>query len=292
MVDKKTIIYIAGYGRSGSTLLDAILGNSEQAINAGELNTIFDEVLEGNNCSCGQSYVLCKRWSPLFSTLQKIDLIQLRKINRDVDGRQSVLRPHAKMLSSEQKELYIKATSLVFNRLASPFIIDSSKTAQNSTYRPIALRDISGFDVKVIHLKRKFFPVLKSISKGSNRKMLGKKDIRVKFLAQFGFRYKNPYFENDRSSVVNLVRGAVGYWLANREAAQLKEKFGDDNFLRLDFELLVQDPLEVMSQIEKQFSICLSNSRNIIKGDGVFKKGHIVGGNRLAQNDIIIDPSA
>jgi len=288
MIENKTVIYIAGYGRSGSTLLDAILGGSEGVTNTGELGSIFDELLEGNACSCGYCYETCERWSLFSAGISEADLVRFRDITRYIDSRHSLLRPHLKVLSAGQKELYRQAIGYVFNTISSPVVVDSTKTAQNGSFRPIALRDILGFDVKVIHLKRGFTSVLKSVSKGSNRKMLGKKDIRVKFLAQLGFQSKDPFFENNKNALGNMFRGAAGYFFANREAARLKSIFGDENFLRLDYETLLKNPIAVLSSIEEKFNVSLSDSKQVISDHGVFERGHIVGGNRMAQQDIIV----
>ena len=52
MVNK--IIYIAGYGRSGSTLLARILGSHENIFTVGELINFLNLVnIDDSICSCG-----------------------------------------------------------------------------------------------------------------------------------------------------------------------------------------------------------------------------------------------
>lgn len=47
------IVYIAGTGRSGSTLLDMLLSSHPLAFGAGELSAVFVEWAEGGLCTCG-----------------------------------------------------------------------------------------------------------------------------------------------------------------------------------------------------------------------------------------------
>ncbi|MDF1571404.1 MAG: hypothetical protein P1P82_07305 [Bacteroidales bacterium] len=61
------IIYIAGLGHSGSTLLDMSLGTLPGVIGLGELKTILDDRTRSNHytsfCSCGKKAAECEIWS-------------------------------------------------------------------------------------------------------------------------------------------------------------------------------------------------------------------------------------
>lgn len=66
------IIFIAGAGRSGSTLIGDVLGQANKSIHLGELWGIFDYTTVpdgGVFCSCGASYEDCDFWSQTFETL-------------------------------------------------------------------------------------------------------------------------------------------------------------------------------------------------------------------------------
>lgn len=57
------MLFIGGEGRSGSTLLDMILGQLPSVISCGEIRHIWDEALEQNPlCSCGAPFGLCSVW--------------------------------------------------------------------------------------------------------------------------------------------------------------------------------------------------------------------------------------
>ena len=58
------IIYIIGYGHSGSTLLDVLLGTSKSIQGCGELSGVIRHGVQ-SICSCGASVKDCRRWGPV-----------------------------------------------------------------------------------------------------------------------------------------------------------------------------------------------------------------------------------
>ncbi len=67
--NKVKVLAILGRGRSGSTLLDNLLGEIDQFFSAGEIHNIFSRgLLQGHTCGCGQPLASCEIWAP---TLEK-----------------------------------------------------------------------------------------------------------------------------------------------------------------------------------------------------------------------------
>ena len=59
-----TVIYIAGSGRSGSTLLERVLGGMPGAVNVGELIDLFRRTApRGERCGCGLAFADCPFWT-------------------------------------------------------------------------------------------------------------------------------------------------------------------------------------------------------------------------------------
>jgi hypothetical protein len=57
------VLYVAGAGRSGSTLLDAILGQLDGFFSAGELRYLWERgLVEGRLCGCGTPVASCSTW--------------------------------------------------------------------------------------------------------------------------------------------------------------------------------------------------------------------------------------
>ena len=60
-----TVLYIAGNGHSGSTLLDIIIGSSPDIFSAGELTFITRDSIFEEYCSCGCLIKECPVWSKI-----------------------------------------------------------------------------------------------------------------------------------------------------------------------------------------------------------------------------------
>ena len=56
------VIYIMGYGRSGSTFMDILLGNHKDFISVGALSNFFDWEINDGICACHQSFNNCQFW--------------------------------------------------------------------------------------------------------------------------------------------------------------------------------------------------------------------------------------
>lgn len=57
------VLYIAGFGRSGSTVLDRLLGEDTRYFSGGELYTALGLPLADRLCSCGARLNVCPFWS-------------------------------------------------------------------------------------------------------------------------------------------------------------------------------------------------------------------------------------
>jgi len=77
---KPTYVYIAGSGRSGSTLLDAALGCHPNILSVGEIGRLPGSLLEGaklsmpDRCACAESLDACALWGPILREARQMDL--------------------------------------------------------------------------------------------------------------------------------------------------------------------------------------------------------------------------
>ena len=64
------VIFIAGAGRSGSTLLGRVLGMAHDAKNFNELRPIWKKgFLDNQKCSCGARFSECVFWKPVYDEI-------------------------------------------------------------------------------------------------------------------------------------------------------------------------------------------------------------------------------
>ncbi len=62
-VARQKVIYIGGWGRSGSSLLANILGSSPKTTSVGELRYLWDRgIVENKRCGCGEDFKDCEFW--------------------------------------------------------------------------------------------------------------------------------------------------------------------------------------------------------------------------------------
>ena len=76
------ILYLLGSSRTGSTLLDNILGEFDGFFSAGEVRFLWRRLLENRRCGCGQPIGQCEVWGPILQTFlgPSYDLDEARRI--------------------------------------------------------------------------------------------------------------------------------------------------------------------------------------------------------------------
>lgn len=58
------VLYIAGMGRSGSTILDLVLGQVDGLVSVGEVKFIWERgIIQNRSCGCGQLFSSCPFWT-------------------------------------------------------------------------------------------------------------------------------------------------------------------------------------------------------------------------------------
>lgn len=60
------VVYLGGVGRSGTTMIDRMVGGLPDAVSAGELVHLWHRgVLEDEKCGCGEPFSRCEFWQPV-----------------------------------------------------------------------------------------------------------------------------------------------------------------------------------------------------------------------------------
>jgi Sulfotransferase family len=171
------VLYIAGVGRSGSTLLERMLGAVPGFVNAGELNAIFSRVAtQDQRCGCGEPFSRCDFWQEVGSRAfggwspvsGRIAALQPRVVRqRFVPGLASgVARPAYLRDLEEYLEVHHRLYRAIAEVAGARTVVDASK----STAQLFALRRIEGLDLRVVNLVRDSRGVASSWSKTGIRK--------------------------------------------------------------------------------------------------------------------------
>ena len=79
---KVKVLYVAGWGRSGSTILGRILGQVSSFFLVGELRYVWDRgVVENRLCSCGVPFRECQVWQEIMAeAFGDDDLVDAKKL--------------------------------------------------------------------------------------------------------------------------------------------------------------------------------------------------------------------
>jgi len=167
----KKIIYIAGYGYSGSTLLERILATHPQIVGCGEVHNFLNDFKLKEICSCTSNLEDCPFWKKIY--------LQHYKKNNSLN-------------TINIFEFLYKNTP---NEVT--FLCDSSKSTWGNMLRPYKLS--KKYEVYLIHLNRDGRSCLHSTlkRKGSSRKVLKAINTSVHWslanLAAYSFGLNNRH---------------------------------------------------------------------------------------------------
>lgn len=156
------VLYIAGAGRSGSTLLERILGQLEGSVAVGELRHLWREEPEGQRCGCGELLTRCEFWAAVLGRANiRADASgfrDIRQLQREVDRIRHVPRIlYPALAGSDFKRRHAEYTSLlrdmytaIQEMTSAKVIVDSSKDI-STLYLLSHLNDVR---VRVLHMIR------------------------------------------------------------------------------------------------------------------------------------------
>ncbi|AFL51794.1 hypothetical protein ABIE78_002351 [Sinorhizobium fredii] len=260
------IAYIAGYGRSGTTILDIALGQHDAVLGAGEITSLTRHVWRHNEyCACGNPIRDCSFWSTVcqewFANSDSRLMSEYCALQAKFEGLSVLAKVFSGLGLGKQFAPYALHTERLMNTMLScsgkQVIVDSSKLPG----RAMALAQIPGIDMRVIHMVRDgrgvAWSLLKPYARDANSGL--QKEIRPKSVFRTALRW----------SIVNL---AVEY---------LSRKLGPDKVLRVRYEDFVSDPVATMQQIGVFLELDLHQIGSSLQNGDSVGPGHQVAGNRL-----------
>jgi hypothetical protein len=252
------IKYIAGYGRSGTTLIDILIGNIDMHFSAGELSFFATNGIRDNEfCSCGQRVHNCVFWSQILLEWNEKRILTLDEYISIYYSKLRNKRAFSFLFSlifpNKQFLLLIEDTKLLYQIIwklnGERIIVDSSK----SPYRLLLLRKC-GFNITVIHAYRSLRGVLYS-----TRKLL---TVDPKIGIEKQIKPRNRF-------------NVLYTWILSNLLTRLFST-GIKRIV-LNYENLIANPLQILMTIEN-----LQDSYiKVIEEYGPFFPRHIVAGGRV-----------
>lgn len=152
------VLYVAGTGRSGSTLLARILDRADGVFAAGELRYVWQRgLVEDRLCGCGEPFSNCPFWTDVmhraFGGNDNVDPGRVMADQRALTR----LRQVPRILTTGGRPApaaYLRTLSQLYRAVAEvsgcSLVVDSSKLPSYG----FVLRQVPDLDVRVVHLVR------------------------------------------------------------------------------------------------------------------------------------------
>lgn len=174
--EQVTILYIAGDGRSGSTLLERTLGQLSSFVAVGETKHIWQRsFIENQLCGCGQPFYDCSFWQEVRARAYgDLDLVpeEARALQRQVDRIRNIpqlrLAPARTAFSRrcvQYADLLVRLYRASLEVSGASVVVDSSKDIATL----YLLSRVPQIDLYVLHLVRDSRGVAYSWSKKKER---------------------------------------------------------------------------------------------------------------------------
>lgn len=254
-MSKKTLIYIIGAGRSGTTLLDIVLGNNSNTISLGEVNRFFKRngLPPKRKHNSNEFLFWSKISEDIKQLLNDVSFKYFDKLFKKNEYHTTVLKS---ILNNNDKE-YIQTLnlhySLIHENVQEETLIESSKY-------PVRALNLSkhlsteDFDIKFIYLKKDPVDVVSSF---------GKRDIEQ---PRKGFFSANLYY-----LMVNL--------LCSFAIKRLKKR-GNET-ISIKYEDLINNPEQTINKISNKLNVDLSSLISKLSTKKALNTGFLFDGNRI-----------
>ncbi|MFN7961184.1 MAG: sulfotransferase [Thermoanaerobaculia bacterium] len=267
------VIYIAGAGRSGSTVLDTLLGALPGAASLGELAKLLRHAyLEDHYCACGERGRSCPFWSEVrrraFPAAGPVELEEIERQALFFERLRSLPR-----LLAERREpgpefaRYAERTTALLRAIAATagcrLVVDSSK----HPLRALALSLVPGLDLTLVHLVR---------------------DPRA-----VAWSYLKAFARDEAAGVEQDIapqaawRTALGWSLTNLAAEWVARQLPRGQSVTVRYEELVSSPAATLERIGRAARADVGVVVDRVRRGEAFAVGHTIAGNRLRRSGAV-----
>jgi hypothetical protein len=156
------VLYIGGLGRSGSTLIERLIGQLPGVCAVGELVHLWERGLTNDErCGCGEPFRQCPFWQQVgkaaFGGWDEVDVSRVAALRSRVDRNRFIpalarrhVRPKMRQLLTEYPSYYARLYAAITDVSGCDLVVDSSKHPSLAH----CLRWQPDVDLRVLHLVR------------------------------------------------------------------------------------------------------------------------------------------
>lgn len=254
-----TVVYIAGQGRSGSTLLDLLAGRLDGWFSMGEFRLFWHAVRDGYRCGCGEDLVACPVWAPVLASAapgEVADVIADLKTTVRLRRVPGLIFPRLLGSHRAARERCANALAEVYRATAettgASVLVDSSK----DPIYGLLLRGAPDVRLHVVHLVRDSRAVAWSWQRKRQRPEVVEREA---YQPVYSALHTSLEWDLRNALVHVLGRGAAGY-------------------TRLTYESLVRDPAAALDIVSRAVTGTDAPVRDAAAADLV---NHTVAGNPM-----------
>jgi hypothetical protein len=254
-----TVIYVAGMGRSGTTLLAILLGAQQEVFGGGELRRYWQGLsTPGWLCGCGQTVAECEFWRGVRGSVSTADAADSARM-LDLQRRRLRLRPR-QMLSLRRDTAgdgarwcrdYARAVDELYRAVAvasgARIVVDSSKELPDG----YLLSRLSELDFRVVHMVRDPRAVVHSFARS----------------------VPTPQPHRELLPQGGTLATAAKWDVRNVCAERMFRRLGD-RYSRVSYEDLVADPASALESIVRPLGLS-----GPVLTDGLSSPNHTFSGN-------------
>ncbi len=267
--DGLKVVYIGGGTKSGSTLLDLMLGQVPGFFSVGELRQIWQRgLVEDSHCGCRKRFSECPFWTRVgeegFGGWSKLDLHEVLELRNSLDRIPSIRHLKAARAQPEREDNLRRYLSLLHTLLeairkvsGADVIVDSSKTPSHA----LLVDMVPSVDLRLVHLVRDSRGVVFSWKRADRGK---KRKRRLRSLrARLG-----------------ISLSACARWYSYNARMPSLGELGVP-YLLVRYEDLVGDPRPSLGRILEHAGSRADDLTFIGTGNVLLHENHTVYGNRL-----------
>lgn len=270
------VLFVGGFGRSGSTLVERVIEAAPQAVSLGEVVHLWRRgILEDELCGCGTAFSACPFWTAVgdkaFGGWSEVDVDEVLALHDAVDRQRRILRTLRPRGAAARDQIlrYTSHYRAVYEAAAAvsaaDVVVDSSKHGSLA----VALGNDRRIDLRVLHLVRDSVAVAYSWSKEVGR----------------------PETQGEAEMVrYSTVRASV-LWMSNNLLVQLARVRTPVH--RMRYEDFVHAPSAALRRTWSALRLPGEYEPEISAGVGVeLERGHSIGGNpmRFREGPLVIRP--
>lgn len=160
--DRVKVLFIGGYSRSGSTLLDCMLGQLPGVFSTGELAYIWTHGLQENRlCGCGSRFLDCSFWGRVgelaFGGWDRVDVEAMRRLELAVNRHRfmpQLLAPRTSRRFRGDLERYAEVLGRIYGAIHQA---GETRLIVDSTIDPaygFLLTHVPSLDLRLVHMVR------------------------------------------------------------------------------------------------------------------------------------------